>query len=80
MCEVAVCVEGWMCAYRLFGCCHICPGLDVPGKRKYFATTTPVHGPRIKVDFCRLSFSKERDVHRPAGRRRGGDGRTEGRV
>ena len=38
----------------------------MPGESKDFATTTPVHGPGIKADFCRLLFSKERDVHRPA--------------
>ena len=56
-----------MRTYRLFGRCHVRPDLDVPGEGENFATTTPVHSPGIKMDFCRILFSKGRDTHRPGG-------------
>ena len=56
-----------MYAYRLFGCRHVRPDLDVPGERKDLAATTPVHGRGINGYFCRLLFSKEWGGHRPAG-------------
>lgn len=55
------------CAYRLFGRCRVRPDLDAPGERKDLASTRPVHGPGIKVGFCRILFSKGRDTHRPSG-------------
>ena len=56
-----------MCAYRLFGRRRVCPDLDMPGEREDLASTTPVHGPGIKMGFCRILPSKGRDTHRPGG-------------
>jgi len=69
-----------MCTYRLFGRCRIRPNLDMPGEGENFATTTPVHGPGIKMGFCRIFFSKGRDT--PTGwvpGRRSGRRRNDGR-
>ena len=39
----------------------------MPGKREGLAATMPVHGSQLKVDSCRIFFSKERDIHQLAG-------------
>ena len=56
-----------VCAYRLFGRCRVRPDLDVPRERENPTTTTPVHGPGIKTNSCRILFLKERHTHRLTG-------------